>query len=97
MPAYPNPPGARCISDMTDIWLQDIESLEEISQNDEARTIFLRMAEMQRCGRMQNFLVELAHDPEVDEDMKGTLTELAQDVSFLHAIEDYVHKTSRVH
>jgi hypothetical protein len=82
---------------MHGLWIQDIESLEEISQNDEARTIFLRMAEMQRCGRMQNFLVELAHDPEVDEDMKGTLTELAQDVSFLHAIEDYVHKTSLVH
>lgn len=82
---------------MSELWIQDIESLEEISQNDEARTIFLRMAEMQRCGRMQNFLVELAHDPEVDEEMKGTLTELAQDVSFLHAIEDYVHKTALVH
>jgi hypothetical protein len=82
---------------MHDLWIPDIESLEAISQNADARTIFLRMAAMQRCGRMQSFLVELAHDPEVDEDMKGTLAELAQDVSFLHAIEDYVHMTSLVH
>lgn len=78
-------------------WIQNIESLEEISQNDEARAIFLRMAAMQRCGRMQSFLAELARDPEVDEALKHTLAELAQDVSFLHAIEDYVHKTSLVH
>jgi hypothetical protein len=82
---------------MRDPWIQDIESLEEISQNAEARTIFLRMAEMQRCGRMHSFLVELACDPEVDDDMKGTLAELAQDTTFLHAIEDYVHKTALVH
>jgi hypothetical protein len=82
---------------MNNLWIQDIESLEEISQNDEARAIFLRMAEMQRCGRMQSFLVELARDPEVDEDMKGTLAELAQDSNFLHAIEDYVQATALVH
>ena len=97
MPAYPNGTRERCTHDMRNVWIQDIESLEEISQNDEARTIFLRMAELQRCGRMQNFLVELAHDPEVDEGMKGTLAELAQDVGFLHAIEDYVHKTAFAH
>jgi hypothetical protein len=82
---------------MDQLWIQNIESLEAISQNDEARTIFLRMAAMQRCGRTQSFLIELARDPDVDEDMKGTLAELAQDVSFLHAIEDYVHKTALAH
>ena len=82
---------------MHDLQIPDIESLEAISQNADARTIFLRMAAMQRCGRMQNFLAELERDPDVDEEMKGTLAELAQDVSFLHAIEEYVHKTSLVH
>jgi hypothetical protein len=82
---------------VTALWIPDIESLEEISQNDAARVIFLRMAEMQRCGRMQSFLVELACDPEVDDETKGTLAELAQDVSFLHAIEEYVHQTTLVH
>jgi hypothetical protein len=78
-------------------WIQDIESLEEISQNTEARAIFLRMAEMQRSGRMNSFLIELARDPEVDDTMKGTLNELANNVGFLHAIEDYVHRTTLLH
>ena len=78
-------------------WIQNIESLEAISQNAGARSILLRMAALQRCGGTPSFLIELALDPEVDEDMKGTLAELAQDASFLHAIEDYVYKTSLVH
>jgi hypothetical protein len=82
---------------MLGLWLQDLESLEEISQNDIARRIFLRMAEMQRAGRMAHFLVELADDPEVDDDTKGTLTELAQDVGFLLAVEDYCAKTHLLH
>ena len=77
--------------------IQNIESLEAISQDTDARAIFLRMAAMQRCGRMQNFLVELARDPGVDQGLKDTLVELAQDVSFLHAIEDYVDKTALLH
>ena len=43
-------------------WLQDIESLEAISQNDEARQIFLRMAAMTRTGQLPSFLSELADD-----------------------------------
>jgi hypothetical protein len=82
---------------MNALLIPDIESLEAISQNTDARTIFLRMAAMQRCGRMQSFLAELERDPDVDEDMRDSLTELAQDVRFLHAIEDYVDKTSLVH
>jgi hypothetical protein len=82
---------------MHEMWLQDLESLEEITQNDETRQIFLRMAEMQRAGRMRNFLTQLADDPDVDEDTKGSLTELAQDVGFLLAVEDYCAKTNRLH
>jgi hypothetical protein len=81
----------------TGVWLQDIESLEEISQDEQARTLFLRMAQLQRAGRMSNFLVELEHDPEVDEDVKGSLAEIAQDVPFLLAVEDYVHRTMLIH
>jgi hypothetical protein len=77
--------------------LQDLESLEEISQNEGARQIFLRMAAMQRTGRMGNFLTQLADDPDVDDDTKGSLTELAQDVGFLLAVEDYCAKTDRLH
>jgi hypothetical protein len=82
---------------MHKMWLQDLESLEEITRNDETRQIFLRMAEMQRAGRMRNFLTQLADDPDVDDDTKGSLTELAHDVGFLLAVEDYCAKTNRLH
>jgi len=82
---------------MDGLWLQDIESLETISQDKRARALFLRMAELQRAGRTSRFLVELAGDPEVDDDLKDSLAEIAQDASFLHALEEYVHRTRRVH
>ena len=52
-------------------WLQDLESLEAISQNDDARKIFLRMAAMSHDGRLPNFLAEVAHDDELDDDDEG--------------------------
>jgi hypothetical protein len=82
---------------MDGVWLQDIESLERISQDEGARTLFLRMAELQRAGRTSSFLDELAGDPEVAEDVKGSLAEIAQDERFLLALEDYVHRTRRFH
>jgi hypothetical protein len=82
---------------MHELSLQDLESLEEITQNDETRRIFLRMAAMQRTGQMGNFLTQLADDPDVDDDTKGSLTELAQDTGFLLAVEDYCAKTNRLH
>ncbi len=82
---------------MDGLWLQDIDSLERISQDDGARTLFLRMAALQHAGRTSTFLDELEHDPEVDEDVKGSLAEIAQDAAFLLALEDYVHRTRAIH
>jgi hypothetical protein len=82
---------------MDGLWLQDIESLEAISQNAHTRRIFLQMAALSQSGRISSFIVELTDDPEVDEATKGTLTELAQDPAFLHAVEDYCHRTHRLH
>lgn len=83
---------------MLGLWLNhDLESLEAISQNDDARRIFLKMAAMSQDGRLPNFLNELAVDPELDDDVKGTLTELATDESFLLAVEDYLRRTHRFH
>jgi hypothetical protein len=79
------------------LWLQDIESLEAISQDDDTRALFLRMADMSQNGRLQPFLRELEHDRELDAETKDTLAELAQDASFLHAVEDYVHRTRALH
>lgn len=78
-------------------WLQDIESLEAISQDADARKIFLRMAAMSQNGRLSTFLSELALDDDLDDDTKGTLTELARDHSFLLAVEDYLQKTQLFH
>jgi hypothetical protein len=82
---------------MVALWLQEIESLEAISQDDEAKRIFLRMAALSRDGHMGDFLTELARDEELDDEMKGTLRELAEDNAFLLALEDYLHRTQRLH
>ena len=82
---------------MLGLWLQDLESLEAISQDDDTRQLFLRMAEMSQAGKLNGFIAELADDTEVDEETKGTLAELAQDATFLLAVEDYVRRTRTLH
>ena len=82
---------------MLSLWLRDLESLEAISQDDDARQIFLRMAAMSQSGGLSSFLSEVAHDEDLDDDTKGTIAELAQDRSFLLAVEDYLQRTQRFH
>jgi hypothetical protein len=82
---------------MLGLWLNDLESLEAISQDDEARRIFLRMAALSREGQMGSFLNEIAEDADLDEETKGTLRELAEDNTFLLAVEDYVSRTRVLH
>ena len=78
-------------------WMQDLESFEAISQDDEARTIFLRMAALSQEGRLDSFLIELADTAELDEFTKGTLSEIARDETFLLAVDDYLHRTRVLH
>jgi hypothetical protein len=82
---------------MLSLWLEDLESLEAICQDDSTRRIFLRMSAMSQAGRMPQFLTELHADVELDDDTKGTLTEIARDESFLLVVEDYLRKTHRFH
>ncbi|MHB8469502.1 MAG: hypothetical protein ACYDCH_07105 [Gaiellaceae bacterium] len=82
---------------MLGLWLQDLESLEAISQNDDARRIFLRMAAMSQTGGMPSFLHELARDGDIDDAMKDHLIELANDRTFLLAVEEYLRRTQHVH
>jgi len=79
------------------LWLQDIESLEAISQDADTRNLFLRMAHMSQEGRLKPFLRELEDDQDLDQETKVTLAELASDRQFLHAVEDYVHRTQALH
>ena len=78
-------------------WLKDIEALETISQDEQTRALFLRMAALQRSGGMPSFLIELDRDPEVDDEVKGPLAEIARDTDFLLAVEEYCLKTDRLH
>lgn len=78
-------------------WLSDLESFEAISQDDDTRRIFLRMAAMSRQGRLPSFIAEVERDTELDLETKGHLTELANDEPFLLAVEDYLYRTSHFH
>ena len=78
-------------------WLEDLESLEAISQDAEARTIFSRMAAMSQEGRLGTFLVELAGTPDLEAFTKGTLSEIARDEAFLLTVDDYLHRTQVLH
>jgi hypothetical protein len=78
-------------------WMEDLESLEAISQDAEARAIFLRMAALSQEGRLGSFLVELADTPGLDDFTKGTLSEIAQDEAFLLVVDDYLRRTTVLH
>jgi len=82
---------------MHGLWLDDLEALEAISQDDATRRLFLRMAQLSQDGRLAPFLHELAADAELDQATKLRLSELAQDSNFLHAVEHYVLRTREQH
>jgi hypothetical protein len=82
---------------MLELWQQDIEWLEAISQDEDARALFLRMAALSQEGRLEPFLTELSRDDELDDHTKGTVAELAQDQAFLLAVADYLRNTNVLH
>jgi hypothetical protein len=82
---------------MLPTWHQDLESLEKISQDDVTKDLVLRMAALEQAGKLGPFLFELAADDEVDKTTKDTLVEIAQDPSFLFAVEDYLQRTEIFH
>jgi len=82
---------------MLGLYQQDIEWLEAISQDEDARALFLRMAVLSQEGKLEPFLTELRHDEELDDHTKGTVAELAQDQAFLLAVADYLRTTVRLH
>jgi hypothetical protein len=78
-------------------WHQDLEALETMAQNDLARRLLQRMAELSRNGRLRIFLEELRDDAELDETTKAVVAEIARDESFLHVVDDYVERTAVLH
>jgi hypothetical protein len=59
--------------------------------------LVLRMSAMSQSGSLGPFLFELARDGELDDMTKSTLTEIAEDPSFLLAVEDYLNRTEIFH
>jgi hypothetical protein len=55
------------------------------------------MAALSKDGQKNNFLTVLARDEDLDDETKGTLKELAEDGTFLLAVEDYLHRTTVLH
>ena len=82
---------------MEKLWLRDLESLEAVSQDDLARRVVLKLAALQRAGRIEPFLAQLAADRDVDDETKEKLAELGRDEGLLLAVEDYLQRTSRLH
>ena len=81
---------------MRPLCLDDTEWLEAISQNEDARRVFLLIAALSRTGGTPSFVVEVALDRELDEETKGQLVELAQSGAFLVAVEEYLVRTHRL-
>ncbi|HLX31306.1 MAG TPA: hypothetical protein VKR79_00925 [Gaiellaceae bacterium] len=82
---------------MQPLWLDNLESLEALSQDEETRRILLRMAALSKSGRTPSFLAEVALDRDLDDETKGQLIELAEDAPFLLAVEEYLVRTNRFH
>ena len=78
-------------------WLVDIESFEQVSQNEISRRLVLRLAQMSREGRLAPFVIDVAHDPDFDEEARLAITELAEDGTFLLAVEKYLGRTRVSH
>jgi hypothetical protein len=76
---------------------ENLESFEAIRQDDVTCDLVLRMSALSQAGKLGPFLFELAHDADLDDLTKGTLVEIANDESFLLAVEDYLVRTEIVH
>jgi hypothetical protein len=78
-------------------WIVDIESFEQVSQNEISRRLVLRLAQLSREGRLAPFVTEIARDPDFDEETRLAIAELAEDETFLLAVEDYLGRTRVIH
>ena len=75
---------------------QDLEALEALNQDEATRQIVLRMAGLARGGQLPGFIAAVDCDPELDDETKQEVLELA-DESFLLAAEDYLRQTRNLH
>jgi len=79
------------------MWRGDIESFERVSQDATSRRLVLQLAQLSREGRLGPFVSRIAGDPDLDDDLRDAIAELARDEAFLLAVEDYLTRTRLVH
>jgi hypothetical protein len=82
---------------VTPVRPDDLETLEVVSQNVEARDLFLRMAHLSGSGALKRFLFELSASEGIDSETKALFAEIAQDRTFLVALDEYVYLTRLLH
>jgi hypothetical protein len=82
---------------MQNVWIHDLELLEAVSQDELAHRVVLKLAALQRAGRIEPFLAQLTADSDVDDETKEKLAELGRDEELLLAVEDYLQRTNRLH
>ena len=75
-------------------WVQDIESLEAINQDELVRQVVVRLAGVARDDRLPGFGAAVGADAELDAETKAAVLELARDETFLLACEDYMRVTA---
>jgi hypothetical protein len=78
-------------------WVQDLEALEAINQDEDIRRIVLRMATLARGGRLGSFIAAVDADAELDAQTKESVLELAHDETFLLAAEEYLQRCRHYH
>jgi hypothetical protein len=78
-------------------WATDLESLEAISQDADARDIVLRMAGLAHRGRLDSFIDVVSADRALGPGTKAWVVALAQDEGFLLAAEEYLASCRHLH
>ena len=75
----------------------DIESLEELHQDEAVRDVVLRLALLARGGRLGRFMDAVHADADLDSETKAAVLELAGERAFLLAFEDYSRRCRYYH
>ena len=75
---------------MLDLWIYDLESLDAVSADGDAREVVRRLAGLARAGRLGAFIDAIHADAEIDAKTRAWAVELARNEAFLLAADAYL-------